>query len=177
MRYAVITIIGVSVLGLLFYLYVFAPTSHPDKTISITSSEKLIVPVGTRPYKSLIFRFFLFYPDDLQVKEYSGGSDTTISFENAKTGKGFQIFIVPYQEDHIATEQFKKDVPSGVINDQVEILIDGLPATMFYSKNPAMGDTREVWFIKNGFLYEVSTYKDLDAWLSAIMQTWRFLEF
>jgi hypothetical protein len=38
-----------------------------------------------------------------------------------------------------------------------------------------MGYTREVWLINNGFLYEVVTYKDLDAWLGTIMQTWEFI--
>jgi hypothetical protein len=37
-----------------------------------------------------------------------------------------------------------------------------------------MGDTREVWFIKGGFLYEVTTYKQLDTWLAQILQTWQF---
>jgi hypothetical protein len=37
-----------------------------------------------------------------------------------------------------------------------------------------MGDTREVWFIHGGFLYEVTTYKQLDSWLAPIMQTWQF---
>ena len=38
-----------------------------------------------------------------------------------------------------------------------------------------MGDTREVWFINNGFLYEVATYKNLDAWLAELMSNWKFL--
>lgn len=177
MKYVAIAIIGVSALGLLLYMYVFAPTPHPDKNISVTASTELIPPAGTRAYKSILFRFFLFYPDDLKVKEDNGGrSDTTITFENAKTGRGFQIFVIPYKEDKIALERFKMDVPSGVMNNPVEIMINGVRATMFYSNNSAMGDTREVWFIKNGFLYEVTTYKELDTWLSAIMQTWRFLE-
>lgn len=46
---------------------------------------------------------------------------------------------------------------------------------MFFSKNIALGDTREVWFIKNGYLYEVTTLKSLDAWLTQILQTWKFL--
>jgi hypothetical protein len=32
-------------------------------------------------------------------------------------------------------------------------------------------DTREVWFIYNAFLYEVTTYNELDAWLQAILQS------
>ena len=177
MKYKIIIIIAIGVLGLLLYAYVIAPRLYPDRTVSITSSLELKVPPEMRPYKSLIFRFFLFYPDDLKVKEYTGGSDSTITFNNEKTGKGFQIFVIPYKEDKITPEQFKKDLPSGVVENPTEILIDGLNATMFYGKDATMGDTREVWFIKNGFLYEVTTYKDLDAWLSSIMQTWRFLEF
>ncbi len=39
--------------------------------------------------------------------------------------------------------------------------IDGVAATMFYGSNPIMGDTREIWFINAGFLYEVTIYKQL----------------
>jgi len=48
-------------------------------------------------------------------------------------------------------------------------------ATMFYGNNPIMGDTREVWFINGGYLYEVATYKSLDTWLAGTMQSWKFL--
>jgi hypothetical protein len=48
------------------------------------------------------------------------------------------------------------------------------PATMFYGSNSIMGDTHEIWLIKDGFLYEVMTYKQLDSWLAPIMQTWQF---
>jgi hypothetical protein len=40
---------------------------------------------------------------------------------------------------------------------------------------PDIGDTREVWFIRGGFLYEVATYKELEPWLTEIMSTWKFL--
>ena len=119
----------------------------------------------------------MLYPNDLKFKEYQGGSDTTVVFENAKTGKGFQIFVKPYEHEQISLDQLKMDLSSGIVKDPVDISVDGVGATMFYSQNSAIGDTREVWFVKNGFLYEVTTYKELDAWLSSIMQTWKFLEF
>ena len=50
-----------------------------------------------------------------------------------------------------------------------------MKATAFYGHNDAMGDTREVWFIRGGFLYEDATYKELEPWLSEIMSTWKFL--
>jgi hypothetical protein len=46
---------------------------------------------------------------------------------------------------------------------------------MFYGNNAIKRDTREVWFIHGGLLYEVTTYKQLDSWLAQIMQTWQFI--
>ena len=56
-----------------------------------------------------------------------------------------------------------------------DILVDDARGTMFFGKNGIMGDTREVWFIHGGFLYEVTTYKELDTWLGGIMRTWKFI--
>ena len=50
-----------------------------------------------------------------------------------------------------------------------------MSATAFFGANDVMGGTREVWFIKNGLLYEVTTYQVLDSWLAEIMKTWAFL--
>lgn len=173
MRYVLIIVFTAILLWTTFYFIL--PAFRPVKDIPPAPFTR-VRPPGILEYKSWIFKFSLLYPDDLRVKEYNEGRGTTIIFENAKKNKGFQIFAVPYLEDYIIPERFKSDVPSGAIKGQTDILIDGARATMFYSENTAMGETREVWFIKNGFLYEVTTYRDLDAWLSAIMKNWDFLE-
>src|SRR3989338_675247 len=173
MKYFRIIILGAGFLGIFFY---FLSPGFSEKNIPLSPFER-IPPAGMLEYKSLIFRFSLFYPNDLKFKEYQGGSDTTVVFENSKTGKGFQIFVKPYEHEQISLDQLKMDLSSGIVKDPVDISVDGVGATMFYSQNSAIGDTREVWFVKNGFLYEVTTYKELDAWLSSIMQTWKFLEF
>jgi hypothetical protein len=53
--------------------------------------------------------------------------------------------------------------------------MDGARGTMFFSSYPRLNDTREVWFIHGGYLYEVTTFKQLDSWLGQIMQTWKFI--
>jgi hypothetical protein len=67
-----------------------------------------------------------------------------------------------------------RDEASGVRNDPVHTTVAGVPALAFHGFDAAMGQTYEVWFIKNGFLYEVSTYKELEPWLNQILATWRF---
>jgi hypothetical protein len=64
---------------------------------------------------------------------------------------------------------------AGVKIDPTEVVVDGARGIKFFSKAPRMNDTREVWFIYNGFLYEVTTYKELDAWLQPILQSWQFI--
>jgi hypothetical protein len=53
---------------------------------------------------------------------------------------------------------------AGVRNDPHEMTVDGMKALAFHGFDAAMGQTSEVWFIKNHFLYEVSTYKELESW-------------
>jgi hypothetical protein len=118
----------------------------------------------------------LFYPQALRVMTYDEGNNaSTFTFTSADSTQEFQIFVVPYGERQVSPARFKLDEPSGVIQSPTAIMIDNSPATMFFGQNPVMGDTREVWFIKNGYLYEVTTDKELDSWLSQIMQSWQFL--
>jgi hypothetical protein len=109
------------------------------------------------------------------VQSYSeNGGAFTVAVQDPTTNVGFEVYVTPYSDRQITDAQFKTDEPSGVVNQLTDMTIDGAPATMFYGNNSIMGDTREIWFIHGGFLYEVTTYKQLDSWLAPIMQTWQF---
>ena len=77
--------------------------------------------------------------------------------------------MTPYSGTQITNAQFKLDEPSGVVLDRTDTTVSGVPATTFFGHNDEIGDTREVWFIHGGFLYEVTTYKELDAWLQQFL--------
>ena len=133
-------------------------------------------PPGYAEYRSEQYRFAFFYPNGLSVSAYDEGQGaSTITFQNPDPAQGFQIFIVPYGAQQVSTERFKKDEPSGVMQDPRDVTIDGAIATSFYSTDAALGDTAEVWFIHGGYLFEVTTPKSLAGWLSQIMVTWQFL--
>lgn len=151
---------------------VATPPVAPETRAS-TSPEKL--PNETREYHSAQYGFSLRYPKELSMKEYDEGNRArTVTFQDASTEHSFEIFVTPYTETQITSARFRMDEPSGVREQPADIMVDQTRAVIFYGKNPIMGDTREVWFIKNGYLYEVATYKSLDTWLANIMQTWRF---
>jgi hypothetical protein len=131
---------------------------------------------GYNEYLNTDYKFSLFYPQEMSFQQRDEGKGAkSVAFMDAEGTKGFQIFIVPYSDTTITTERFKMDEPSGVLQEPVNTLVDGVKATAFYGRNDVMGDTHEVWFIRGGFLYEVATYKELEPWLSEIMQTWKFL--
>lgn len=122
------------------------------------------------------YHFKLSYPSDLAVQVYPEDDGArTVVFASETPGIGFQVYVTPYDKNHIDDAQFRKDMPSGVMKEPQDIRVDGVAAKLFTGHNDAMGDTREVWFIKGGYLYEVTTYKALDTWLGEIMSTWKFI--
>ncbi len=143
---------------------------------STTSTATRVAPDGQKEFRSEQYKFSLFYPQDFTVQEFDEGNGArTFVFGDEKHERGFQVFVIPYAQEQVDRERFLLDSPSGVMKESIDVLIDGAKGTIFFGKNGIMGDTREAWFIRGGFLYEVTTYKDLDAWLGGIMQTWHWL--
>ncbi|MBI3627358.1 MAG: hypothetical protein HY220_01225 [Candidatus Sungbacteria bacterium] len=156
---------------------VLAPvgTFSPEATTTSLEVHRQ-APAGYTEYYNTRYRFSLFYPDDLQANEHDeGGGASTITFQNPDTAHGFQIFIAPYAKAQVSEERFKQDEPSGVRKGLQNVAIDGATGASFYSKDPALGETAELWFVHGGYLFEVTTLKPLGSWLGGIMQSWKFL--
>ncbi len=149
------------------------PPPQNEQAAAVATAENANTVNGV--YTSSRFHFSLVLPQDMVAKEYDEGEGSgTVVFEDASKEHVFQVFITPYEDTQITPERFKLDTPSGVRTDEQEITIDGVKAVAFFSEHSLLGETREVWFINRGFLYEVTTYKSLDDWLSQIMTTWKF---
>ena len=133
-------------------------------------------PHGWREYHSEQYRFSLFYPEAMSVDEFDEGDGVaTITFENTSGAVGFQIFIVPYSKSLISEERFRQDVPSGVRRNAKSAIIDGVEAVTFTSVDLFLGETREVWFIYRGHLYEITTLAGVGNWFTTVIQSWRFI--
>jgi hypothetical protein len=99
----------------------------------------------------------------------------TVAFRAKAGEQGFQIYVAPINGTKITEERFLMDEPSGVKREPHDTTIDGAQALAFHGFDTGMGQTYEIWFIRAPFLYEVSTYKELEPWLNEIMSTWRFI--
>ena len=147
--------------------------SAPSRTSSVRVKE----------YKNTRYGFSLLHPNDLKVSTFDeGGGASTITFQNVEKAEGFQIFVTPYSEPHVGEVPYNgtqvierlTQVPSGVHESTTPIAVGGAAGVSFYTTTAALGATREVRVVHNGFLYELTTPKPLDIWLGAIIPTWKF---
>lgn len=134
-----------------------------------------IIPPNYNHYWNTEYQFSLFHKKSFVVKEYvEDNRSITIVFQDQESGQGFQIYITPYFEDNITEEQFLKDIPSGVKNNEQKTFIDGVEAVAFRSEDSILGETIELWFIKYGLLYEITAESGMESLIKEIVSSWRF---
>lgn len=124
--------------------------------------------------------FSLEYPKGLKASAFNeGDGGETILFQGEEK-TGFQIFISPYEGGEITKERILQDLPEAIIEEPLRVILNPeaenpTEALIFWSRDKAIGKTREVWFYYGDYLYEITTYAHLDEWLAKIMSSWRFI--
>lgn len=152
-------------------------TSSPQPTKDVGKVPPLQnIPAGYKEYRNEQFGFSVYYPPEIPPDEFvDRGPALTVAFQGAEGEPGFQIYVTPIDGTTITNEPFLRDAPSGVRKEQHDMQIAGVLGTTFVGFDARMGQTREVWFINDNFLFEVTTYKQLEPWLNEILATWRFI--
>ena len=139
--------------------------------------EAIEVPALSEKYQNDRYRFSLYYPFGFQVGEFKETDDyTTIVIQNIEKRLGIQIYISSPEENIILSKsRIEQDIPDMTVEDPQPLQIGNSDnGIAFLSKNPSFGESREVWFMFKGNLYQVSTYISLDPLLQAILNTWEF---
>lgn len=130
-------------------------------------------------YTNSKYGFSLDTPEGFTVGELppeENGAQAIVIQNDA--GEGIQIYVTPFSDDRrVLTEaDIRADIPDMDIRsvEKIEIGPDHI-GVAFLSDNEAFGgDSREVWFVFRGNLYQISTYARLDPLLQAMFSTWRF---
>lgn len=175
--YAVVAVI--LVLGFLIWAIAIRPQDPVGIRPSSITSEQYVGQPLVADYENAQFGFSLKMPDGfspLQLPEDETGAHTLVLQNSA--GEGIQIRISPYSDIKTLTaDDISTAIPDMSISEP-EIVTIGPEYTgvAFVSDNEAFeGASREVWFVYEGNLYQISTYKRLDTLLQAIFATWEFL--
>lgn len=179
-------LLAVLVAGAGFSAYLIYGHAKPGSALSITphilgaSADGSIMtnaPSLTQRYSNTTFGFSLRMPADFHAGTVPSGKGTAIVLQNAK-GDGIQILVTPYGSDlhDLTAGDIRAAIPNLTVSDVQQVDIGAsYKGVAFRSDNQAFGgDSREVWFVFRGNLYQISTYGRLDSLLKAMFGTWNF---
>ena len=187
MKWAVPSIVGIALVAAGGY-YLFSAHLSPAATVAAVadateaSSTPYTVPPLTKRYINSTYTFSLMMPESFSAQDISDPSQggATLVLQD-QSGNGIQIVISPWDEDTsgsytLTAGRIHQDLPDLAINDPQPVVVGpNYTGLAFKSDNPAFGgDSREVWFVFNHHLYQISTYARLDPLLQAIFGTWSF---
>jgi hypothetical protein len=127
------------------------------------------------------YGFSFEYPSNMSASNFAEGEGEQVVFQGDNKD-WFQIYITPWDENgDITVNRIKKDLPDILISDPQTVILGpkqkegiGPKALIFWSKDSGLGDTREVWFVYEGNLYQLTTYKRLDQMVGKVLSTLTF---
>ena len=169
---AVVLIIAI-IIGLVWFFWL----RTSDGAIQNQPSSDSAFNTQGEEYKNETYNFSLTLPEGFSAREIATESGSTVLIES-KTGDGVQIVITKQDEDVavLTKEMIEADIPDMKIEDVQPVEVgQNHTGLAFKSDNPSFdGGSREVWFIFNSNLYQISTYARLDPLLKSIFATWEF---
>ena len=135
----------------------------------------------TQTYVNSTFRFSFKHPQSFTVTTVpaagDGDGETILLVESGDKKVGIQMVISPYGADvDITAALIRADLPDIKIDDPqaVEIGSNRLGLAFMSDSRVFGGRSREVWFVFNGNLYQISTYAEFDEFLKGLFGTWQF---
>jgi len=183
-RYQIIGLILGSglLLLLLFGGLVWSRKSVPSAVLSPAGfdlapvAEPPTLSIGGEDYVSSRYGFRFRLPEGWRVTELEDRGGEMILARQAEGGGAFQIFITPYDEpvESFSVARVQRDLPDLVMTAPTTFALSDGAGLTFVSEGPPFGESREIWFVRAGRLYQMSAYLSDEELLREVLQTWRF---
>ena len=135
-------------------------------------------------YKNDQYGFSFGQPDGFNISDFEEGGGKVILVKNVGSSvsnnsnnyeNGFQIFIAAFDEPGpITKERILKDIPDMKIVGEQYIDVGGERALNFTSQDDLGGETREIWMVHGGYLYQIKGYKNFEEKMIEVLKTWKF---
>lgn len=121
--------------------------------------------------------FQFFYPKGFRVGRVADEASETVLLQDGQNRLGMQLVVSEFQEaGPLTAERIRKDIPDLAMAYEKAVTVGGEQAVAFISQNPSLGETREVWLVHGGRLYQFTTYAPASDFLSKLLGTWKFNE-
>jgi len=147
---------------------------------------------GFKTYTHPGYGFSFDYPGGWNVSSFAEGEGEVVLIQPVRsqpsgtaavppvaerTSNGLQIYISMFDEEEtsLTKERILADIPDMLIENDKQIKIaNAIDALSFDSANEAGDKTKEVWFVYNSFLYQITAAAGSEATLNTIIQTWSY---
>lgn len=126
-------------------------------------------------YTNKTYNFSLHLPDGANANQFREGEGEVVLIQsNANAQFSMQIYITAFDENtSLTTARIRADIPDIKMDEPIEIKTDSIPTVAFFSND---GDTkyREIWFVRNGFLFQVLALASTDTMTAKVMESWKW---
>jgi|SRR3989344_430589 len=132
-------------------------------------------------YNDQLLPFSFKYPSDFHTSSFTesadfNGEEIRVILVQDKSASGFQIVITPFTsaDTKVTEERIKKEVPDLVISDAESIFVGRDANGLAFVSGAQSAKQREVWFIYNEYLYQISAPLEVDKTVQAVLNSWQF---
>jgi hypothetical protein len=151
------------------------PQSVEIKTVLQTAEEQMQETESQQTYRHPSLKFRFNFPQTMKVGSFEDAGGQTVLVQDAGNKLGMQIYISDFDEDTALTEErIKRDIPDMVVNQPVSVVLGGTKGVSFFSQSESLGQTYEVWLVRNKKLYQISAYAFQKQLVDRILGTWKW---
>ena len=130
-------------------------------------------------YTDTDYGFFFAAPQGYSANSFSDVEDTkTILLGNDINKSALQVFVSAFDEDIVLTvERISQEMSDLVVLDPQKISVSDATGVSFRSTNALDTESREVWFVYKGNLYQISApinKQTSPELFDAIIKTWKW---
>ena len=132
---------------------------------------------GKERYTSSQFNFNMEVPEGYTITSLEDGEGRSLLVRPDDGGEDFQITVTPFDEEGPLTpERVSQDLPDMAIRDpqQVVIASGAVTALIFKTDSDVYKESREVWFVTGGNLYQLSAPVNSDPVIGPMLESMRF---
>lgn len=145
------------------------------QVVDIKSAKKGVVSEtgGEKTYRSEGFGFSFQFPKDFTLGEFDEAGGRMVLINTGTSS--IQIFITDYNESGgvLTFEKISADVPGLKINEpETFSLTGGEVALVFVGEDATFGNTREIWMVHKGHLFQIITPIESQETLATLLNTW-----
>ncbi len=137
--------------------------------------ENAIPAGGSGSYTDSVYGFSFSYTPGHTVGRFEQGEGDVVLVQSPDKSAGFQVYVVPFDEaGPLTAGRIAKDLPDMPMQNVQEISFGPSKEESIQAVRFTSGQSREVWFIHEQVLYQISADISQDDAVVEMLKSWRW---